>query len=151
MLIEPILGEGGYVAVSAKFMQGLRERCDKHDIVLIADEVQSGYGRAGEMFASQCTQVQCRPDLLVMAKGIANGLPLSAVAGRADLMNLNEHHAKCGRHAGIELGGRLGGTYGGNAVACAAAIAVLDVFRDERVLENCRERGEQLRAGLSKL
>merc|ERR1719336_1531058 len=133
VLIEPILGEGGFVAPPDGFMQWLRAWCDEHDILLIADEVQSGYGRSGKMWAMQHWGVE--PDILTTAKGIASGYPLSAVITRSELSDQ-------------QLPGCMGGTYGGNSVACAAAIATLDVFEQEKLLDNVNARGEQLVAGL---
>ena len=135
-LVEPVLGEGGYVPAPPAFLQGLRELADHYGILLIIDEVQTGFGRTGRWFALEHSGVE--PDILVMAKGIASGLPLSGIAARADLME----RWKVGTH---------GGTYGGNAVACAAAIATIDVIREEGLLENARARGEQLMAALRQL
>ena len=135
-LVEPVLGEGGYVPAPPAFLQGLRELADHYGILLIIDEVQTGFGRTGRWFALEHSGVE--PDILVMAKGIASGLPLSGIAARADLME----RWKVGTH---------GGTYGGNAVACAAAVATIDVIREEGLLENARARGEQLMAALRQL
>jgi 4-aminobutyrate aminotransferase len=136
ILIEPVLGEGGYVPAPPEFLHGLRTICDEHGILLIADEVQSGMGRTGTMWAVQESDV--RPDILIFAKGIANGFPLSGIASTKELM-------------GRQKAGTMGGTYAGNAVACAAAKAVIEVFRDERVLENVSARSEQLFSFLRKL
>jgi len=136
VLIEPVLGEGGYVPAPFEFMRALRAYCDKHDILLIADEVQSGYGRTGAMFAVEHSEVT--PDVLVTAKGLASGYPLSAVVTRKDLSD-------------AQVPGSMGGTYGGNAVAVAAAIATLDVFEAENILENVHARGAQLMRGLHDL
>lgn len=133
VIIEPVLGEGGYLPPSASFMQHLRAYCDRHNFLLIADEVQSGYGRTGRMFAIEHYGVA--PDILVTAKGIASGYPLSVVATRSEI---SAKQAK----------GCMGGTYGGNAVACAAAIATLDVFEQEALLENVAARSEQAFASL---
>ena len=135
-LVEPVLGEGGYVPAPPAFLQGLRELADHYGILLIIDEVQTGFGRTGRWFALEHSGVE--PDILVMAKGIASGLPLSGIAARADLME----RWKVGTH---------GGTYGGNAVACAAAVATIDVIREEGLLENARARGEQLMTALRRL
>jgi len=129
IIIEPVLGEGGYVEAPHAFLHGLRERCDKHNIKLILDEVQTGFGRTGKMFAHQHSGVQ--PDILVMAKGIANGIPIAAISSRSDL---TAHSPP----------GTMGGTYAGNPVACAAALATLDVFTSEPILENVVARGKQL-------
>ncbi len=136
ILVESILGEGGYVVPPTSFMKGLREICDKHGILLIFDEVQSGFGRAGKWFALEHFGVV--PDIITAAKGIASGLPLSGVFSRLDLMKKWD----VGSH---------GGTYGGNAVACAAGVATIRAMRDEKMLENTNERGIQLMTGLFKL
>lgn len=136
LLIEPVLGEGGYVVPPKQFIQGIREICDHYGILLICDEVQSGFGRTGKWFAFEHHQIT--PDIIVVAKGIASGLPLSGVISSLDLMNQWEP-------------GSHGGTYGGNAVACAAAAATIRVMRDENLLENAGNMGTQLMAGLGHL
>ena len=136
ILIEPVLGEGGYVVPPADFMVGLRKICDEHGILLIADEVQSGFGRTGKWFAFEHFDID--PDIIVVAKGIASGLPLSGVFSRLELMEKWEP-------------GSHGGTYGGNAIACAAAAATIRVIDEEGLLENTSERGSQLLAGLGHL
>ncbi|KAG2212931.1 hypothetical protein INT45_007861 [Circinella minor] len=128
ILLEPVQGEGGYVAPPATFLQGLRKICDKHGILLIADEVQSGFGRTGKMFAIEHTGVT--PDIMVMAKGIASGYPISGIVSRKELMDRQPP-------------GSMGGTYSGNAVACAAAKATLDIFEEENIIENVNARSEQ--------
>lgn len=133
IIIEPVLGEGGYVVPPPGFLPRLREITAAHGILLIADEVQTGFGRTGEMFAVRHWDVE--PDILVMAKGIASGLPLSGILARAELMAA----WKPGTH---------GGTYGGNVVSCAAANATLDVIEDEGLVANASERGTQFLAGL---
>jgi 4-aminobutyrate aminotransferase len=133
ILIEPVLGEGGYVVPPADFLQGLRNICDQHGILLICDEIQSGFGRTGKWFAFEHFNIE--PDIIVVAKGLASGLPLSGVISRLELMNKWEP-------------GSHGGTYGGNAVACAAAAETIRVIQDESLLENTLERGSQLQAGL---
>ncbi len=133
VLIEPVLGEGGFVPAPAGFLAGLRERADAHGFLLIADEIQSGFGRTGRMFALEHTGVEA--DLVTMAKSLAGGLPLAAVTGTAALMDAPDP-------------GGLGGTYGGNPLACAAALAVLDVFEREDVLGRAVALGERLRAVL---
>jgi 4-aminobutyrate aminotransferase len=133
MLIEPVLGEGGYVIPPAAFMQGLRELCDEHGIMLIADEVQSGFGRTGKFFAVEHFGIE--PDILVMAKGIASGLPLSGIASRRELMDR-------------WIVGTHGGTYGGNAVACAAGVATIKVLREEGLVENSARMGKYMLARL---
>lgn len=134
IIIEPILGEGGYVPAASEYLRGVREICDRYGILLIIDEVQSGFGRTGAWFAISESGVE--PDIMSVAKGIANGLPLSVVCGRSEIMNA------C-------TPGSLGGTYTGNVVAVAAASAVIDVIKEEKVLENTRERSKQLIDGLT--
>jgi 4-aminobutyrate aminotransferase len=136
VVIEPVLGEGGYVPAPARFLQELRELCNHYGILLIADEVQSGFGRTGRWFGFEHAGIV--PDVVAMAKGLASGLPLSALAASAELM------AKwpAGSH---------GGTYGGNAVACAAAAATIQVLRDEGLPDNARGMGAVLTAGLRRL
>jgi len=136
ILIESVLGEGGYIVPPKSFMKGLREICDKHGIMLIFDEVQSGFGRTGKWFALEHFDVI--PDIITAAKGIASGMPLSAVFSRTDIMKK------------LDVGS-IGGTYGGNAVACAAGVATIRAMRDEKMLENASERGIQLMTGLHKL
>jgi 4-aminobutyrate aminotransferase len=136
ILVESVLGEGGYVVPPVSFMKGLREICDKHGILLIFDEVQSGFGRTGKWFALEHFHVV--PDIIAAAKGIASGLPLSGVFTRNDIL--------------LKLDvGSIGGTYGGNAVACAAGVATIRAMRDEKMLENATERGIELVTGLRKL
>ncbi len=136
VIVEPVLGEGGYVVPPPTFMPRLREITRRHGILLIVDEVQTGFGRTGELFAVQHWNVE--PDILVMAKGIASGMPLSGILARAEVME----HWKPGTH---------GGTYGGNVVSCAAALATLDVIEDEDLVANARARGAQLLGGLREL
>ncbi len=136
MLVEPVQGESGYIPASTAFMQGLRERCDRYGMLLIVDEVQAGYGRSGKFWSHQHFDVQ--PDMLITAKGLASGFPLSAFAAPADLMAKG-------------WAGSQGGTYGGNAVACAAALATLDVIDAEGLVENAAEQGAHLRARLEAL
>jgi 4-aminobutyrate aminotransferase len=136
IVVEPVLGEGGYVVPPAEFMPELRKLCDEHGILLIADEIQTGMGRTGKFFAVEHTWTT--PDILLMAKGIASGLPLSCLAARKELMA----KWKPGSH---------GGTFGGNIVACAAAVATIQAMREERLVENAAARGAQLIAGLKKL
>jgi 4-aminobutyrate aminotransferase len=133
IICEPVIGEGGYVVPPSTFWPRLREIASRIGAMLIADEVQTGFGRTGRMFAIQHWDVQ--PDILVMAKGIASGLPLSGILARSELMG----HFKPGTH---------GGTYGGNVVACAAALATLDVIEEEGLIQNARERGAALLDGL---
>jgi 4-aminobutyrate aminotransferase len=135
-LIEPVRGEGGYNPAPASFLRGLRAICDEHGILLIADEVQTGFARTGRMWAFESADIV--PDVVVLAKAIANGLPLSAIATSRALMD------RWGRSA-------HGSTYGGNPVACAAGIAVLETIADERLIENAVARGAELRAGLARI
>jgi 4-aminobutyrate aminotransferase/(S)-3-amino-2-methylpropionate transaminase len=136
IIIEPQLGEGGFVPAPPTFLRALRELTKRHGIVFIADEIQSGFGRTGTMFAYEHAAVE--PDLVAMAKSLGGGLPLAAVVGTAEIMD------------GPAAGG-LGGTYGGNPLACAAAMAVLDVFESEGLVPKAARLGEELRAGLLKL
>jgi 4-aminobutyrate aminotransferase-like enzyme len=136
VLIEPELGEGGYIPAPLEFLRELRARCDRHGILLIADEVQTGYGRTGLMWGFEHAGIV--PDVVCAAKGIANGLPLGALVARRDLM---ERWGK----------GAHGSTFGGNPVSCAAGIAVLETIEDEGLVGNAAERGAQLRAGLQLL
>lgn len=136
ILIESVLGEGGYVVPPASFMKGLRELADRHGILLIFDEVQSGFGRTGKWFGFEHFGVL--PDIMTVAKGIASGLPLSGVFSRLELMKKWD----VGSH---------GGTYGGNAVACASGVATIRAMREEKMVENAAERGIQLMTGLRKL
>jgi 4-aminobutyrate aminotransferase/(S)-3-amino-2-methylpropionate transaminase len=126
IIIEPVLGEGGFVPAPAAFMHELRALTERHGILLIADEIQSGFGRTGKFFAIEHSGVA--PDLVTVAKSLAAGFPLSGVVGRAEVMD-------------APAPGGLGGTYGGNPVACAAGLAVLDVMRDERLPERAARIG----------
>jgi 4-aminobutyrate aminotransferase len=135
-IVEPVLGEGGYVVPPAGFMPRLRKLCDEHDILLIADEVQSGYGRTGKMFA--CEQTGVVPDIMALAKSIASGLPLSAVVASSKLMDQWEPAAH-------------GSTFGGNPVSCAAGVATLEVFEREGILANATTRGNELMRRLRQL
>jgi len=129
IFIEPVLGEGGYVPPPPQYLAKVREICDKNNILLVADEVQSGFGRTGKMFAIEHWGV--RPDILIMAKGIANGLPLSGIVSRKELMDAQKP-------------GSMGGTYAGNAIACAAGVAVAKAFKDEKILDNVNARGAEM-------
>ncbi len=131
IIIEPVQGEGGFIPAPSEFMQGLRKICDENGILLIADEVQTGFARTGKMFAIEHSGVE--PDFLVCAKSIAGGMPLSAVIGRADLFDQ------------IDPGG-MGSTYGGNPISCAAALAVLDVIEEEGLIARAEEIGAKLEA-----
>jgi len=136
ILIEPIQGEGGFTPAPAAFLQGLRALCDEHGILLIADEVQCGYGRTGKMWAFEHAEIV--PDVVCVAKAIANGLPLSAIVSSRELQE------RWGR-------GAHGSTYGGNPVACAAGLAVLETFREESLVANAAARGLELTAGLGRI
>ena len=136
IIIEPQLGEGGFIPAPPEFMRALRDLTRQHGIVFIADEIQSGFGRTGRMFAYQHSGIE--PDLVAMAKSLAGGMPLAAVVGTAEIMDSPEP-------------GGLGGTYGGNPLACAAALAVLDVFQSDDLVGKSVELGNRLRAGLLEL
>jgi 4-aminobutyrate aminotransferase/(S)-3-amino-2-methylpropionate transaminase len=136
IIVEPVQGEGGFHVAPKDFILRLRELCDRHGILLIADEIQSGAGRTGRMFAMEHYGVAA--DLYTLAKSIAGGFPLSAVVGRAEVMDA------CGP-------GGLGGTYAGNPVACAAALAVLQVFEEERIFERADRLGEHIGRSLDAL
>ena len=136
ILIEPVLGEGGYVVPSKRFLQGVREICNRNDILLIADEIQSGFGRTGKWFAHEYFDIT--PDIMTIAKGLGSGLPISGVISSLDLMKK-------------WIPGSHGGTYGGNAVAAASAVATIKVIKEEKLLENALARGSQLTGGLKEL
>ena len=136
ILIEPVLGEGGYVVPPESFLRGLRQLASKHGILVIADEVQSGFGRTGKWFGFNHFELE--PDIVTIAKGLASGMPLSGVVAPLDLM------AKW-------TPGSHGGTYGGNAVAAAAGAATIQVIKDEGLLQNAEARSTQLFTGLRKL
>lgn len=129
IVIEPVLGEGGFAPAPVDFLVALRSIANEHGIVLIADEIQSGYGRTGKMFAIEHSGVE--PDLITVAKSIANGLPLAGVIGKAEIMD-------------APTAGGLGGTFGGNPLACAAALAVLDIIEEEHLLQRAVEIGARL-------
>lgn len=136
MILEPVLGEGGYVPAPPGFLQGVVDTCREHGILFVADEVQTGFGRTGRMFAVEHYGVE--PDIICLAKGIASGFPFSALGASAALMA----RWPTGSH---------GGTYGGNPIGCAAALATIDVLTEPGFLDNVRARGEQLVAGLREL
>jgi 4-aminobutyrate aminotransferase len=136
IIIEPVLGEGGYIVPTKRFMQSLRDLCDRHGILLIADEIQTGVGRTGRMWGFEHFEVV--PDIVAVAKGIASGLPLSAVVANRDLMDAWQP-------------GAHGGTFGGNAVACAAGVATFEVMREERLPENAARVGNFLMGQLREL
>ena len=129
VVIEPIQGEGGFIVPAEGFLATLLEWCHKNGVVFVADEVQTGFARTGEMFA--CDHEGIRPDLIVTAKGIAGGLPLSAVTGRAEIMDAPH------------VGG-LGGTYGGNPIACAAALAVIETIEEDGLVDRARAIGKTM-------
>jgi len=131
IVIEPVQGEGGFVVAPKEYLAGVRRLCDEHGIVLVVDEVQTGFGRTGTMFATEHYDVE--PDLMTVAKSIAAGLPLSGVIGKAEIMDAPADSA-------------IGGTYVGNPVAQAAALAVLDVFEEEGVCDRAAQIGETIRA-----
>lgn len=136
IFIEPVQGEGGYVPCPPKFMQHLRQVCDKHGIMLVVDEVQSGFFRTGSYFAVE--EMDVRPDLMVFAKGVANGFPLSGIVANHSLMNT------------LDVGS-IGGTYAGNAVACAAGVAAQEVYSSGEIGSNVHARSEQLFSTLRQL
>jgi 4-aminobutyrate aminotransferase len=136
VLIEPVQGEGGYIPAPLSFLRALRDLCDRHGILLIVDEVQTGFGRTGEMWAFERAGIV--PDVVCMAKAIANGLPLSAIISSREIQE------RWGR-------GAHGSTFGGNPVACAAGLAVLETIRDEDLIANAAARGTQLVSGLAKI
>ncbi len=131
MFFEPVQGEGGYNVAEPKFIEYLRELCDKHGIVMVADEIQSAYGRTGKMFAMEHYDI--KPDLTCIGKSMGGGLPLSGIVGRANIID------------SVPPGG-LGGTFGGNPVACSAALAILDVIKEEKLLEKGLKLGSQIDA-----
>ncbi|MGI8418148.1 MAG: aspartate aminotransferase family protein [Nakamurella sp.] len=131
--VEPVLGEGGYVPGNTRFFDGLRERADQHGILLVVDEVQTGWGRTGKFWGGDHFDLQA--DVLVTAKGLASGFPLSAIAAPAELMDK-------------AWPGSQGGTYGANAVACAAALATMEVIAEEKLVENAAARGIELSEAL---
>ena len=133
IIIEPVLGEGGFVPASPEFLHALRRITQDHGIVFIADEIQSGFGRTGKLFAVEHCGVA--PDLITIAKSMAGGIPLAGVIGRADLMD-------------APAPGGLGGTFAGNPLACAAGLAVLDIFEQEKILDRAQQVGEQLQSRL---
>jgi 4-aminobutyrate aminotransferase-like enzyme len=135
-ILEPVLGEGGYHQAPPAFVQRVADICRTHGILFIADEVQSGFGRTGKMFAIDHTGVE--PDIICMAKGIASGFPFAALGTRRELDDL----WPTGSH---------GGTYGGNPIGCAAALATIDIITSDGFLDNVNERGAQLLAGLREL
>jgi 4-aminobutyrate aminotransferase/(S)-3-amino-2-methylpropionate transaminase len=136
IILEPIQGEGGFITPPPEYLGQIRRVCDRHGILLIVDEVQTGFGRTGKLFASQHFGVEA--DIITSAKSLAGGLPLGAVTGTAKIMD------------SVHPGG-LGGTYGGNPLACRAALAVLDVLKEEKLVERAEELGRRVRAELMDL
>jgi len=136
LIIEPVQGEGGFYIAPPEFLRSVRALCDSHGIVLVADEIQSGFARTGRMFACEYSGIE--PDLMTVAKSIAGGLPLSAVVGKAQIMD-------------APPAGGLGGTFAGSPLACAAALAVLDVIAEEQLVERSLTLGTQLTARLKTL
>lgn len=130
LIVEPIAGEGGFLTPPPEYFPKLQEICKEHGIIFIADEVQAGFGRTGKMFAMEHWGVE--PDIVTMAKGMGGGMPISAVVGKSEIMD----------HPQV---GGLGGTYGGNPVCCASALAVMDIFKEEKVLDQAQAAGERLR------
>jgi 4-aminobutyrate aminotransferase/(S)-3-amino-2-methylpropionate transaminase len=136
IIVEPVQGEGGFYPVPDGFLAALRALCDRHGILLVVDEIQTGFARTGRMFAIEYTDVE--PDIMTVAKGIAGGFPIAAVIGRQAVMD------------GPEPGG-LGGTYAGSPLGCAAGLAVLDVIEEEGLCERAKQLGARLVAGLEAL
>ena len=136
VIIEPVQGEGGFYVAPPELMRRLRELCDEHGMLLIADEIQSGFARTGKLFAMEHYGID--PDIIVTAKSLAGGFPLSAVTGRADVMD-------------AAPSGGLGGTYAGSPVAIAAALAVIEVIRDERLVERANQLGGEIKSLLVRL
>lgn len=133
IIVEPVQGEGGFYPAPNEFLQALRALCDEHGIVLVADEIQTGFARTGRFFATEYAGIE--PDLITTAKGIAGGYPLAAVVGKADIMD-------------APLPGGLGGTYGGSPVGCAAALAVLEIIEDDDLVSRSRAIGAQFKTRL---
>ena len=123
VVMEPVQGEGGFIIPPKKFVQAVSEFCTEHGIVFVADEIQTGFGRTGTMFAME--QFDVVPDLITVSKSLAAGLPLSGVVGRAEILN-------------AAAPGELGGTYAGSPVACAAALAVIDIIEEENLFQNLK-------------
>jgi 4-aminobutyrate aminotransferase/(S)-3-amino-2-methylpropionate transaminase len=134
--MELVQGEGGFVTADKEFVQKIKKTCEKYDILFLADEIQSGFGRTGSMFASE--QLGLEPDLITIAKSMAAGMPISAVVGRAEIMDSSHK-------------GGIGGTYAGNPVACAAALAVMDIFEKENIVAQSKAFGEKLHKDLKAL
>jgi 4-aminobutyrate aminotransferase/(S)-3-amino-2-methylpropionate transaminase len=133
IVLEPVQGEGGFIPAPTELLEALRKLCDRHGILLVVDEVQSGFARTGKMFGIEHSEV--KPDIMTIAKSLAGGFPLSGVIGRADIMDAAEP-------------GGLGGTYAGSPIACAAALAVLDIIEEEKLIERAIIIGERMRSRL---
>jgi 4-aminobutyrate aminotransferase/(S)-3-amino-2-methylpropionate transaminase len=136
IVLEPVQGEGGFIQAPTELLQALRQLCDKHGILLIVDEVQTGFARTGKMFGIEHSGI--KPDIMTVAKSLAGGFPLSGVIGRADIMDAAEP-------------GGLGGTYAGSPMACAAALAVLDVIEEEHLIERANHIGEMMKSRLANI
>ncbi|MDA8096936.1 MAG: 4-aminobutyrate--2-oxoglutarate transaminase [Desulforudis sp.] len=136
VIIEPVQGEGGFIVPPPEFLPGIQKICEKYGIVFIADEVQTGFGRTGKMFA--CEHWGVEPDLMTVAKAIASGMPLSGVVGRAEIMNAPDP-------------GHLGGTYGGNPVCCAAGLATIAYMEQEKLVERSAQIGERVRGRMRQM
>ena len=136
IIVEPVQGEGGFYPAPDEFLQDLRAVCDAHGIVMVVDEIQTGFGRTGRFFASEYAGIE--PDIITVAKGVAGGYPLAAVTGKAEIMD-------------APLPGGLGGTYAGSPVGCAAALAVIDVIREEGLVERALKIGARFEERLSEL
>ena len=136
IIVEPVQGDGGFYPAPNEFMQALRAICDEHDIVMIADEIQTGFGRTGRFFASEYADIE--PDLMTVAKGAAGGFPLAAVVGKAKIMD-------------APLPGGLGGTYAGSPIGCAAALVVIDVIREDKLVERANKIGARFKTRLDAL
>ena len=136
IIIEPVQGEGGFYPAPKEFMQALRALCDEHGIVMICDEIQTGFARTGKMFCTEYADIE--PDLMTVAKGMANGFPIAAVVGKADIMD-------------APLPGSLGGTYAGSPIGCVAALAMIDVIEDEQLISSANRVAKTFRAGLESL
>ena len=136
IIVEPVQGEGGFYPAPDEFMQALRALCDEHGIVMIADEIQTGFGRTGKFFASEYAGIEA--DITTVAKGVAGGYPLAAVVGKAEIMD-------------APLPGGLGGTYAGSPVGCTAALTVIDIMREDKLVERANEIGAKFRSRLEAL
>jgi len=136
IIVEPIQGEGGFYPAPVEFMQALRALCDEHGIVMVSDEIQTGFARTGKMFCTEYANIE--PDLITMAKGMANGFPISAVVGKAEIMD-------------SPLPGGLGGTYAGSPISCAAALAMIDVIEEEELVASANRVAATFRTRLDTL